>query len=68
MPHIGLPELAILLVLVLVLFGAGRIGKVGGELGTAIREFRKGLNADDGSNTTPVAPDADKVPPSNPPR
>ena len=64
MPHIGLPELAILLVLVLVLFGAGRIGKVGGELGTAIREFRKGLNADDATNSTPAAPDVDKVPPS----
>ena len=64
MPHIGLPELAIILVVVLVLFGAGRIGKVGGELGTAIREFRKGLNADDATNVTPATPDADKVPPS----
>ena len=67
MPHIGLPELAILLVLVLVLFGAGRVGKVGGELGTAIREFRKGLNADDSANNTPTAPDADK-PPTTPTR
>ena len=64
MPHIGLPELAIILVVVLVLFGAGRIGKVGGELGTAIREFRKGLNPDDATHVTPAAPDADKVPPS----
>jgi sec-independent protein translocase protein TatA len=68
MPHIGLPELAILLVLVLVLFGAGRVGKVGGELGTAIREFRKGLTGDDATNTTPTVPDADKVPPTNQPR
>jgi sec-independent protein translocase protein TatA len=34
------------LVLLLVL-GVGRIGKLGGELGTGIREFRKGLKGDD---------------------
>lgn len=68
MPHIGLPELVIVLVLVIVLFGAGRIGRVGGEVGTAIREFRKGLNGDDPVITTPAAPEVDKVPPSNPQR
>lgn len=40
---IGLPELLILAFLVLVLFGVGRVSKVGKELGTAIREFRRGL-------------------------
>lgn len=39
-------ELMIILVIVIVLFGAGRIGKLGGELGTAIREFRRGLSGD----------------------
>jgi sec-independent protein translocase protein TatA len=34
------------LVLLLVL-GVGRIGKLGGELGKGIREFRKGLKGDD---------------------
>ena len=42
--HFGAPELIILLVLVLVLFGAGRVSRLGGELGSGIREFRKGLN------------------------
>ena len=41
---IGLPELLIVLAIVLLLFGVGRVGKVGKELGTAISEFRKGLN------------------------
>ena len=40
---IGLPELLILAFLVLLLFGVGRVSRVGKELGTAIREFRKGL-------------------------
>jgi sec-independent protein translocase protein TatA len=44
MPHFNLPELIIVLIIVVVLFGAGRVSKLGGELGTAIREFRKGLN------------------------
>ncbi|MEK6573347.1 MAG: twin-arginine translocase TatA/TatE family subunit [Chloroflexota bacterium] len=37
----------IILGIVLVLFGVGRIGKIGADLGTAIREFRKGLQGDE---------------------
>ena len=37
------PELLIILAIVVVLiFGVGRIGKIGKELGTGMREFRKG--------------------------
>lgn len=46
MPNLGPTELIIILVIVLVLFGAGRVSRVGGELGSAIREFRKGLQDD----------------------
>lgn len=41
--NLGLPELLIVLVIVLLLFGVGRIGKIAGELGSGIRAFRKGL-------------------------
>jgi sec-independent protein translocase protein TatA len=44
---LGFPELLIILLIVIVLFGVGRIGKIGADLGTAIREFRKGLQGDD---------------------
>lgn len=44
---LGLPELTIILLIVIVLFGVGRIGKIGADLGTAIREFRKGLQNDE---------------------
>jgi sec-independent protein translocase protein TatA len=44
---IGLPELAIILVIVILLFGVGRIGKIAGELGTGIRSFREGLQNKD---------------------
>lgn len=40
-------ELAVVLVIVIILFGAGRIRKVGGELGSGIRAFREGLKGDD---------------------
>ncbi len=41
--RLGPTELIIILVIIIILFGAGRIGKIAGELGQGIREFRKGL-------------------------
>jgi sec-independent protein translocase protein TatA len=37
-------ELFIILAIVVVVFGAGRIATLGGELGSAISNFRRGLN------------------------
>ena len=37
----GLPEAAIILVVVLIVFGAGKLPQIGGALGKSIREFRK---------------------------
>jgi len=42
----GAPELLIILVIVLLLFGPGRIGKIAGELGKGIRSFRDGLSSE----------------------
>ena len=42
----GLPEILIILVIVLLLFGPGRIGKVAGELGKGIRSFKDGLQGE----------------------
>jgi len=38
---IGMPELIIVLVIVLVVFGAGRLPEIGGALGKSIRNFKK---------------------------
>jgi sec-independent protein translocase protein TatA len=45
----GIPELLIILVIVVLLFGPGRIGKIAGELGKGIRSFREGLSGKAGN-------------------
>ena len=52
--HLGAPELLLILAVVVILFGVGRIGKIGKELGTGMREFRKGIQGDD--ETKPAVP------------
>ncbi len=44
---IGLPELLVILVIVVILFGPGRFGKVLGELGSGLRAFKDGLQGDE---------------------
>lgn len=43
--NLGPGELLIILVIVIVLFGVGRVSRLGGELGQAVANFRKGLNS-----------------------
>lgn len=40
----GPTELIIILVIVLLLFGVGRVSRIGGELGSAVSNFRKGMD------------------------
>jgi sec-independent protein translocase protein TatA len=44
---IGTPELVIILVVVLLIFGVGRISGVGRELGSSIKEFRRAVKEED---------------------
>ena len=50
MAGLGPTELIIILLIVIVLFGVGRIGKIAGEMGSGIRAFRQGLKDDDEEN------------------
>lgn len=47
---IGWPELIVFLVLILLIFGVGRISKVAGEIGEGIRAFKDGLSGDKGKS------------------
>jgi sec-independent protein translocase protein TatA len=47
MGSLGTPELVLILAVVVLLFGVGRVSRIGGEMGSAIREFRKGLRGED---------------------
>jgi sec-independent protein translocase protein TatA len=44
---LGVTELIIILVIVIVLFGVGRVSKIGGELGSGIRAFKDGLSSEE---------------------
>lgn len=49
----GVPELLIILVIIIVLFGVGRISKISGEIGKSIRSFRDGIKTDEDKKEEP---------------
>ncbi len=53
-------ELIILLVIVVLLFGPGRIGKVAGEIGKSIKSFREGIGGKDEENNQSSTTDETK--------
>jgi sec-independent protein translocase protein TatA len=56
---IGPPELVIILIVVLLIFGPGRIVKLAHELGASIRQFKEGLD------TPPESDETDSSPPKS---
>jgi sec-independent protein translocase protein TatA len=56
--RIGVPELLLILVIVILLFGVGRIGKIAGEIGSGIRNFRDGLKGDEEKKEEDTKPEA----------
>ena len=54
---LGVPELLIILLIVIVLFGASRLAGVGGAIGSSVREFRKAVKDDETATTPPVVRD-----------
>ena len=59
MPNIGPTELLLILVIVVVLFGAGRIARVGGEMGEAVSSFRRGLRKGEEEDAESKTQDSD---------
>jgi sec-independent protein translocase protein TatA len=50
---LGLPELLIILVIILLIFGANRLGDIGSGLGKAIRGFKDSVTGKDAIDVTP---------------
>ncbi len=50
---IGMPELLIILAIILIIFGAGRLPEIGGGIGKGIRNFRKATKGQDEIDVTP---------------
>ena len=59
MPNIGLPEILIVLVIVLVIFGPKKLPGLGRSLGTSMREFKDSITGsskdDDDDDTSKIA-------------
>lgn len=53
MPSLGAPELLIILVVVIFIFGVGKLPEIGGAMGKGIKEFR--TNAQDSAEPVAVA-------------
>jgi sec-independent protein translocase protein TatA len=49
MHGIGLPEIALILVIALVVFGPGKLPDIGSALGKSLHEFKQGIYGDDHS-------------------
>jgi len=52
MGRIGFPELMVILLIVLLLFGAGKLPQIAKSMGDAIKEFKKSVNSKDEEDKT----------------
>jgi sec-independent protein translocase protein TatA len=57
MPHIGVPELIIILVIVVIIFGVGRLPEIGAAMGKAIRGFRESSTGEDKAVSSEATPE-----------
>jgi len=63
---LGAPELIIIGLIVVLLFGVGKISGLGKELGSSIKEFRKAVKDEDAEKQAPVQ-QAQVTPPQSQP-
>lgn len=63
--NLGPTELLIVLAIVLLLFGVGRVSRIGGELGSAVSNFRRGMAQQASTDTEGVTSSAVPSDPGN---
>ena len=60
--NFGVPQVLIILVVVMILFGVGKLPQVGRGMGQAINEFKKAVDSkDEESSTSDDSSDSDKA-------
>ena len=57
---IGVPELLIILVIVVIIFGVGKLPEIGSALGKGIQNFKKSFSSDNDSANQPVKKEDEK--------
>jgi sec-independent protein translocase protein TatA len=57
---IGLPELLIILVIIMIIFGVGKLPEIGSALGKGIQNFKKSVNDNNDSANSPAKKEEDK--------
>lgn len=62
MGGLSLPHLIVLALVVLILFGRGRISEMMGDFGKGIKSFKQGMNDEDNK---PVTPPPAQIPPAS---
>ena len=62
---LGMPELIVILIIVLVVFGASRLPEMGKGIGQAIKNFKKATSEPDEIDVTPKAGQVKEEGPSN---
>lgn len=60
--NLGFTEIAILLLILVLFFGAKRIPEIGSSIGKGIKEFKRGLKDADSSEPTPPPPPSNEAP------
>ncbi len=61
---LGFPELIIILVIVIMIFGAGKLPEIGGAIGKGIKSFKKASQEPDEKKNPPPQEDSDKNKPA----
>lgn len=54
---IGMPELIIILVIILIIFGAGKLPEIGSGIGRGIKNFKKATSGELEDDTSPREPE-----------
>ncbi len=65
MMGIGFPELMIILVIIMIIFGAGKLPEIGSAFGNSIKNFKKSMKDAETENIEPGSPDGEPALPDS---